>query len=41
MAILYKVVEDTRDGSLTQGQFFGRAVHTQTFGTKQIAEEIQ
>ena len=41
MAVLYKVVEDTRDGSLTQGQWFGRAVHTNAINTKQIAEEIQ
>ena len=41
MAVLFKILQDTRQESLTHGQWFARAVHTQTFGTKQIADEIQ
>ena len=41
MAVLYKVYQDTRDGSITQGQFFARAIHTNVVDTKQIANEIQ
>ena len=41
MAVIYRTYQDNRDGSLTQGQWFGRAVHTGTFDLKAIGEEIQ
>ena len=41
MAILYKVYEDTRQESLTHGQFFARAIHTQAVELEQMAHEIE
>ena len=41
MAVIYRTYQDNRDQSLTQGQWFGRAVHTGTFDLKAIGEEIQ
>lgn len=38
---MYKVVEDTRQESLTRGQFFGRAVITDVVDLHQISEEIE
>ena len=41
MAIIYRTYQDNRDGSITQGQWFGRAVHTDTIGLKGKAMEIE
>ena len=41
MAVLYRVYEDTREESLTHGQFFGRAVHTGTVELEQLGAEIE
>ena len=41
MAVLYRTYQDNRDGSITQGQFFARAVHTDTIGLKEMAMEIE
>ena len=41
MAILYRTYQDNRDGSITQGQYFGRAVHTGTVELEQLGAEIE
>ncbi|MBP5513721.1 MAG: HU family DNA-binding protein [Bacteroidaceae bacterium] len=41
MAVIYRTYQDNRDGSITQGQWFGRAVHTNTIDLEAIGEEIQ
>ena len=41
MAIIYRTYQDNREESLTQGQWFGRAVHVNTIDLEQIGEEIQ
>lgn len=41
MAVLYRTYQDNRDGSITQGQFFGRAVHTGTVELEQLGAEIE
>ena len=41
MSVLYRVYEDTREESLTHGQFFGRAVHTGTVELEQLGAEIE
>ena len=41
MAVLYRVYQDNRDGSITQGQFFARAIHTDTISLKEMAMEIE
>ena len=41
MAILYKVYQDNREDSLTSGQFFARAIHTQTVELEAMAHEIE
>ena len=41
MAVLYRVYKDNRENSLTSGQYFARAIHTDTVGLKQMALEIE
>ena len=41
MAVLYRTYQDNRDGSITQGQWFGRAVHTGTVELEQLGAEIE
>ena len=41
MAIIYRTYQDNRENSLTAGQWFGRAVHTNTVDLEAIGEEIQ
>ena len=41
MAILYKVYQDNRENSLTSGQFFARAIHTQAVELEEMAHEIE
>ena len=41
MAILYKILQDTRENSLTSGQWFARAVHTQAIELEAMAHEIE
>ena len=41
MAVLYRVYKDNRENSLTSGQYFARAIHTDTIGLKEMAMEIE
>ena len=41
MAVIYRTYQDNRQESLTQGQWFARAVYTGTINLEQIGEEIQ
>ena len=41
MAVLYRVYKDNRENSLTSGQYFARAIHTDTVCLKQMAMEIE
>ena len=41
MAVLYRVYKDNRENSLTSGQYFARAIHTDTVALKQMALEIE
>ena len=41
MAVLYRTYQDNRDGSITQGQYFGRAVHVGTVELEQLGAEIE
>ena len=41
MAVLYRVYKDNRENSLTSGQYFARAIHTDTVELKQMALEIE
>ena len=41
MAVIYRTYQDKRQESLTQGQWFARAVYTGTINLEQIGEEIQ
>lgn len=41
MAVLYRVYRDNRENSLTSGQYFARAIHTDTVALKQMAMEIE
>lgn len=41
MAILYKVYQDERENALTSGQWFARAIHTQSVELEAMAHEIE
>ena len=41
MAVLYKLYQDNRKNSEHKGEWYGRAIQTNTIGTQQLADIIQ